>query len=106
MYNNITITGFSDEISSNVTKQFEHLNSLGKKFQEVIEVSYDTTLKLIDSTMQLLTSFRSDYITHYKNKLEKGVFTLKILKLMKKNKIRILQQHQIIHYLKLEFQIL
>lgn len=32
MYNNITITGFSDEISSNVTKQFEHLNSLGIKY--------------------------------------------------------------------------
>lgn len=86
----------NNELLANKTKHFfstidiknqtfesfaEHLNSLGKKFQEVIEVSYDTTLKLIDSTMQLLTSFRSDYITHYKNKLEKGVFTLKILKL-------------------------
>lgn len=32
MYKNITITGFSDEISSEISKQFEHLNTLGIEY--------------------------------------------------------------------------
>ena len=32
MYKNITITGFSDEISTSTTEQFEHLNHLGIKY--------------------------------------------------------------------------
>ena len=32
MYKNITITGFSDEISKTITEQFEHLNYLGIKY--------------------------------------------------------------------------
>lgn len=32
MYKNITITGFSDEISPKITEQFEHLNKLGIEY--------------------------------------------------------------------------
>ena len=60
----------------------DNIKLIGKEFKEVIEGSYESTLKLIDNLLITITNFRSEYVTHYKRKLDKGILNLKLLKLL------------------------
>ena len=59
----------------------ENLEKIGKKFKEIIEGTYNSTLQNIDTAIKELNLFRSEYVANYQKKLEIGVFTLKLLKL-------------------------
>lgn len=61
MYKNITITGFSDEISSEVTKQFEHLNKLGIEYFDPRGVDGVTVSNLNDEQTAALKEKMDKY---------------------------------------------
>lgn len=61
MYKNITITGFSDEISKNVKEQFEHLKTLGIEYFDPRGVDGVTVTKLSDEETDNLKKTMDEY---------------------------------------------
>ena len=95
-----------DKKFTSFEKFSENIKLIGKEFKEVIEGSYESTLKLIDNLLLIITNFRSEYVTHYKRKLDKGILNLKLLKLLYLNyyydmqKCDDTQQYQNVHLFK------
>ena len=60
-------------------------DNIAKEIQTEVEVNFNKTLELIDSTIKKIIEFREEYIQKYKEEIKKVIQTFKILKIFYMN---------------------